>query len=103
MPESTVCPREIEICKIKNGAARLICRWDITEEMREQESESYKMYVYGEAWIWWALPACFEESGKYVYMPDSADPEPVKAYAEEYINHSREKIMNYAKATSMHT
>jgi len=39
---------------VKNGSARLLCRWDIqTVEVGE---EPHTEYTYQEEVIWWALP-----------------------------------------------
>ncbi len=106
MPESTISPQPIQIDKIRKGKATLICSWNVREELREQETgvgetaEQQKMYVYDQAWIGWALPACFDADGTTVFMPGSEDPAGIRAYTEQYVVHSFEKIMNYAKATT---
>ena len=47
-------PNPIKLDIVKNGSARLLCRWDIqTVEVGE---EPHTEYTYQEEVIWWALP-----------------------------------------------
>lgn len=105
MPESTVEPTPIEVDIIRSGKATLICRWNIQQEIRENEDETQTVvYVYDEAWIGWALPASFQASdGSTVNMPTSGDPQDVRTYAEQYVNANEDEILSYAMATIMET
>ena len=55
--QSCEYPETIRIDVIKNGAARLLCRWDVqTVEIETDTGESHIEYSYQEEVIWWALP-----------------------------------------------
>lgn len=102
MPESTVEPTPIEVDIIRSGKATLICRWNIQQEIRENEDETQTVvYVYDEAWITWALPASFQAAESTVSMPVSGDPQDVRTYAEQYVTADMDEIMSYAMATKL--
>lgn len=104
MPESTIEPNPIKIDTIKKGKARLICRWNITEETRTEElgddSTPQMIYVYDEVWIGWAIPAQFDVNGDTVYIPEPGDATGIRSYVELYVNSNSDEIMNYAMATT---
>lgn len=55
--QSCEYPETIRIDVVKNGAARLLCRWDVqTVEIETDTGESHTEYEYQEEVIWWALP-----------------------------------------------
>ena len=54
--QSCEYPETIRIDVIKNGSARLLCRWDVREIEVKTEDESHTEYAYQEEVIWWALP-----------------------------------------------
>ena len=56
MPNSCEYPDTIRIDVVKNGSARLLCRWDISEVEIKTDEESHTEYAYQEEVIWWALP-----------------------------------------------
>lgn len=102
MPESTIEPTPIQVDKIRNGKATLICRWNIQQETRDDETGTRTIYVYDEAWIGWALPASFQASdGSTINMPTSGDPQDVRTYAEQYVTADMDEIMSYAMATKL--
>ena len=56
MPNSCEYPDTIRIDVVKNGSARLLCRWDIHTVEIKTDEESHTEYAYQEEVIWWALP-----------------------------------------------
>ena len=54
--QSCEYPETIRIDVIKNGAARLLCRWDVREIEVKTDDETHTEYEYQEEVIWWALP-----------------------------------------------
>lgn len=55
--QSCEYPETIRIDVVKNGSARLLCRWDVREiEVKTDTGESHTEYAYQEEVIWWALP-----------------------------------------------
>jgi len=54
--QSCEYPETIRIDIIKNGAARLLCRWDVREIEVKIDDETHTEYEYQEEVIWWALP-----------------------------------------------
>ena len=56
MPNSCEYPDTIRIDVVKNGSARLLCRWNISEVEIKTDEESHTEYTYTEQVIWWALP-----------------------------------------------
>lgn len=50
-------PEPVKVDIVKNGSARLLCRWDVqTVEIETDTGESHIEYSYQEEVIWWALP-----------------------------------------------
>ena len=49
-------PDTIRVDTVKNGSARLLCRWDIHTVEIKTDEESHTEYAYQEEVIWWALP-----------------------------------------------
>jgi len=80
MAESTVQPPELYLDKVKNGSARIIACWNVTEETRTNEDEStYTMYVFNEKVIWWALPLTYTSAESTITI-DASSRESVEAY-----------------------
>jgi len=48
-----------------NGIAKIITRWNFTEERQTNESDNteYTKYTYQEAWIAWSLPGFYTKDG----------------------------------------
>ena len=49
-------PESVKVDIVKNGSARLLCRWDIHTVEIKTDEESHTEYAYQEEVIWWALP-----------------------------------------------
>ncbi len=93
MPESTVQPPELYLDKVKNGSARILVHWNITEETRTNEdSSTFTMYVYDEKVIWWALPLTYINNGQTITIDASS-----RESVETYITANAADIMGYAK------
>ena len=93
MSESTFQPSELHLDIVKNGSARIIASWDITEETRTNDDEStYTMYVFEEKVIWWALPLTYT-NGESTITLDASSRESVEAY----IVANATDIMGYAQ------
>ena len=90
MPESTIYPQEIEIDTVKNGAARLLCHWNIESVLHED----VQIYQYEEAVIKWALPDSFETDGQMITISTRED-------VETYVQANTAEIMSFAKATKL--
>ena len=56
MPNSCEYPDTIRIDVVKNGSARLLCRWNISEVEIKTDEDTHIEYTYQEEVIWWALP-----------------------------------------------
>ena len=56
MPNSCEYPDTSRIDVVKNGSARLLYRWDISEVEIKTDEESHTEYAYQEEVIWWQLP-----------------------------------------------
>ena len=54
--QSCEYPETIRIDVIKNGAARLLCRWDVREIEVKTDEDTHTEYEYQEEVVWWALP-----------------------------------------------
>ena len=50
-------PDTIRVDTVKNGSARLLCRWDIHTVEIKTDEESHTEYAYQEEVIWWQLPS----------------------------------------------
>ena len=61
MPNSCEYPDTIRIDVVKNGSARLLCRWDISTVEIVMDEDTHIEYTYKEQVIWWQLP-----SSKYI-------------------------------------
>ena len=93
MSESTYQPSELYLDMVKNGSARIIASWNITEEIRTNEDEStYTMYVFEEKVIWWSLPLAYT-NGESTITIDATSRESVEAY----IAANATDIMGYAQ------
>ncbi|MFA6768935.1 MAG: hypothetical protein WCR86_11020 [Parabacteroides sp.] len=93
MAESTVQPPELYLDKVKNGSARIIATWNLTEETRTDEDEStYTMYVFTEKVIWWALPLTYT-NGESTITIDATS----RVSVEAYIAANATDIMGYAQ------
>ena len=57
MPNSCEYPDTIRIDVVKNGSARLLCRWDISEVEIKTDEDTHIEYTYTEQVIWWQLPS----------------------------------------------
>jgi len=57
MPNSCEYPDTIRIDVVKNGSARLLCRWDILEVEIKTDEDTHTEYTYTEQVIWWQLPS----------------------------------------------
>lgn len=82
-------PNPIKLDIVKNGSARLLCRWDIqTVEVGE---EPHTEYTYQEEVIWWALP-----SSTHVQRIDGR--QAITDVGSAYLVENASEIMEYAKA-----
>lgn len=85
-------PESVKIDIVKNGSARLLCRWDIqTVEVGE---EPHTEYMYQEEVIWWALP-----SSAHVERVDGR--QTITDAGRAYIAENASEIMEYAKAAGV--
>ena len=92
MVESTIEPNEIQVRKIENGIAKLLCRWDITEEEHNQENMDIQLiYVYEETNISWILPDTFIDGAEVITIESMST-------AERYLEINKEEIMTFARA-----
>ena len=93
MAESTFQPSELYLDIVKNGSARIIASWNITEETRTNADEStYIMYVFDTKTMWWALPLTYT-NGESTITLDASSRESVEAY----IAANASDIMGYAQ------
>jgi hypothetical protein len=90
MPESTIYPAEIEIDTIKNGVARVLCRWNIEAVLHEESL----VYQYEEAVIRWSLPDVYTNGEQAISISTRED-------VEAYIQANATEIMSFAKATKL--
>ncbi len=89
--ESYEKPEEIRVDIVKNGSARLQCRWDVREAL---DADGQTKYVYEEGVIWWALPlaAYVERTGGRQVISDAG-----RAYIAEHA----EEIINWVLAAGV--
>jgi len=90
MPESMKQPNEIEIDTIKNGVARLLCRWDIISTVRG----GYTYYQYYESIINWTLPDYYVDGTTQVKISTRED-------VNAYILANLLEIMSFAKGSKL--
>lgn len=84
---STICPDPIQIDRIQDGKARLLCHWNIEPVTVETEDgETHQEYEYDEAVIGWALPSA------YASLAD----------VEAYFASIQDEILGYAQGTRTH-
>lgn len=88
--ESTVQPIEISIDKVEGGRVRLLCRWDIKQITREEESGTQVIWQYEEAVLWWTFP--LEYNGVQLTTMEAI---------YTYVTTNREEIMNFAKGSKV--
>jgi hypothetical protein len=90
--QSTIQPDEIYIDKIKNGRARLLCRWNIEENSITNEyDETTTIYEYNEKVLWWTFPL-EDESGLVLDNIDNIS---------QYIQNNKLEILNFAKGAEV--
>lgn len=80
---STICPAPIQIDRIRDGKARLLCRWNIQLVTGERDGETHQEYEYDEAVIGWALPEAY----------------PSIAEVKAYLSSVQDEILGFARAT----
>jgi len=90
MPESTIYPAGIEIDTVKNGIARVLCRWDIEAVLHDESL----VYQYEEAAIRWSLPDAYTSGEQTLAISTRED-------VETYIQANAAEIMSFAKATKL--
>lgn len=86
MPESTIKPLEIELDKVTNGDARLLCHWNYSKI----ERDGTIFYMYEEKVIHWALPHTFVSNNNIITIETRQD-------VELFISLNSEEIMNFAR------
>ena len=96
MTESDIYPIKIYIDKVKNGQARLLCRWNIQQETRTEEEtdEEKTFWTYNEKVLWWKFPNSFDKDGTTVQI-DS------KNRLYEYLNQNKDEIMSFARGATI--
>jgi hypothetical protein len=92
MVESTIEPAELEIDKIKGGRARILCRWNIEQISRTDESskDPHTLWQYEEAALWWTFP--HSDNGNVLDNILAID---------SYVQANKEEIMNFARGTQI--
>jgi transcription termination factor NusB len=88
--ESTVQPIEISIDKVGGGRVRLLCRWDIKQITRVDESGEQIIWQYEEAALWWTIP----------YLSGETVLDTIESI-DAYIASNTEEILNFAKGTKI--
>ncbi len=93
MVESTIRPDEIQIRKVENGVAKLLCRWNITKRILEKEEnlDPQTIYSYEETKISWILPNIFVSGSEEIQITSINE-------VKSYINANQEEILSFAKA-----
>jgi hypothetical protein len=90
--QSNLQPDEIYIDKIKNGRARLLCRWNIEEQsITDDNGETSTIYEYNEKVLWWTFPL-EDESGLVLDNIDNIS---------QYIQNNKLEILNFAKGAEV--
>ena len=90
MAESTIEPEELYIDLIEGGKVRLLCRWDIKQVSRKEESGDTISWTYSEAALWWTIP--YTDSTTVLDTVDTIEP---------YLLKNKEEILNFAKGTKV--
>ena len=94
MPNSCEYPDTIRIDIVKDGSARLLCRWDIHEVEIKTDEESHIEYTYQERVIWWQLPLA-------EYIDRVNDRQVITDIGREYIAENVDGILDWAKAAAV--
>ena len=90
MPESTVEPTELYLDKVENGKARLLYRWNIRQEIEEDETGQRAMWKYNEKVVWWVCP--YEDSGVELTTYEAAN---------AYCQNNKADIINFTKGSTV--
>ncbi len=91
---STVEPATIGIDVVKNGSARLLCRWDIRQVEVEDEMGTRTEYEYQEKTIWWALPSP-------VYLGRQGSRQVLTDAGRAYLASAESEILGWAMAAGV--
>ena len=94
MPNSCEYPETIRIDIVKNGSARLLCRWDIHTVEIKTDEESHIEYTYQERVIWWQLPLA-------EYIERVNDRQVITDTGRQYIAENVDGILDWAKAAAV--
>jgi hypothetical protein len=94
MPNSCEYPDTIIIDVVKNGSARLLCRWDISEVEIKTDEDTHTEYTYQERVIWWQLPLA-------EYITRVNDRQIITNTGREYITENADGILDWAKAAAV--
>lgn len=92
--QSCEYPETIRIDVVKNGAARLLCRWDVREIEVKIDDESHTEYAYQEEVIWWALPL-----PEYVERVNGR--QMLTISGQQYITDNTEEILQWAMTAAV--
>ena len=87
-------PESVKVDIVKNGSARLLCRWDIHTVEIKTDEESHTEYTYTEQVTWWQLP-----SSEYIERVN--DRQIITDAGREYIAENTDGILAWAKAAAV--
>lgn len=92
--QSCEYPETIRIDVVKNGAARLLCRWDVREIEVKTDDDTHTEYEYQEKVIWWALPL-------REHVERVNDRQIITDAGRQYIAENTDVILDWAKAAAV--
>ena len=94
MPNSCEYPDTIRIDIVKNGSARLLCRWDVHTVEIKTDEDTHIEYTYQERVIWWQLPTS-------EYIERVNDRQIITDAGRQYIAENTDGILDWAKAAAV--